>query len=431
MPIEPSFTQHFMQFLDASPTSWHAVDAAAAALDQSGFIPLDQTKSWKLKPGGRYYVSHQGATICAFIMPKKKIHRLRMAAAHSDSPGFKLKPQAEFERDNVLLLGVEVYGSPLIASWLNRDLGIAGRVALRSKEGIVSQQLINIADNPLIIPQLAIHLDRNVNETGLQLNKQEHLAAIAAVGWQHGSQSNYLDTILKKHGVKGDLLSHDLFLYPLERARLIGMHQELLSSYRLDNLSSAYAILEALKHTASKADDVLRLGIIWNHEEIGSETTAGAGSPFFTHLLERISLSAGMNREEFLRLGAQSICLSIDLAHALHPLYPEKHEPRHRPLMNGGVVIKSNAQQRYATDAIGAAHVIDLCRRHHIPHQHFVSRNDIPCGSTIGPIHASLTGITTVDIGIPQWSMHSVREVISCADQFSLAKLVSSYLSSQ
>lgn len=411
--------QELLDFLDQSPTAWHAVEAILKKLQPFDFEILNENHPWKLKPGGRYVVTRNGSTLAAFVVPQNAPIAAKLAGAHTDSPGFKLKPQAEYVKENMVMLGVEVYGSPLLSSWLNRDLGIAGRVVFKEK-GKIHEKLVDIKEHPVVIPQLAIHLDRGVNENGLILNKQDHLAALA--GLDH--KKKYLESVLKEKFRYQTLLAHDLFLYPLERARFVGLNQEFIASYRIDNLGSVYAILQALLKNTKPDKDHLKLAIFWDNEEIGSETSQGAASPFVPHLMERICLSLGLGREEYMCLINQSLCLSVDQTHALHPNYPDKHEPRHMILMDKGIVIKSNAQNRYATNARSAALVADLCDRLKLPYQEFVSRNDISSGTTIGPIHSHLTGMPTVDIGYPQLSMHSCRELACIQDHVTMCTLL-------
>lgn len=416
-----------LNFLDNSPTAWHAVANCSSSLLQHGFQELKEQETWHIERGGHYFVTRNGSSLCAFIVPTELPSGAYVIASHTDSPSFKLKPNCEFQKENMLMLGCEVYGSPMLSSWLNRDLGIAGRITCLDKHGAIREELVCLEDMPVTIPQLAIHLDRTVNDNGLVLNKQEHLAALAAVEINPKAKGSFLERCLKKH-ISEKLLSFDLFLYPLEKARLIGENHNLISSYRLDNLESVYASLEALLHTKKNSAHLLKMIVLWDNEEIGSNTAQGAGSPFLPHIIERIALSLKMSREDYFRLNSRSLCASIDLAHALHPNYPEKHEPRHQLLLNHGIVIKTNAQQRYASDARSFAAIAALCLKHQIPYQTFVSRGDIPCGSTVGPINANLTGMATVDIGCPQLSMHSCREITGTVDHLSMIRLLTEFL---
>ena len=323
------------------------------------------------------------------------------------------------------MLATEIYGGPLLTSWFNRDLGIAGRVFFAGKDDQIGQALINIDDRPAMIPQLAIHLDREANEKGPTFNKQEHFSALAALDFD--PQKSYLVKLLheKLKEPFEYILSHDLFLYPLEKPLL--MSNEMISSYRLDSLASVHAGITALRTSTPKKDH-LNMAIFWNNEETGSNSAQGAESPFLFNTLERIFMSLELSREQTLRILPQSLCLSVNLAHAVNPNYADKHDARHMPFLNKGPVIKYSAQQRYASDAKSSAFLIHLCEKHEIPYQFFFFRNDMISGTSIGPINACRTGIPTVDIGSPQLSMHSCRELIAVRDHLDMCKLLSIFI---
>lgn len=414
-----------IDFLNSSPTAWHAVENVSQLLMQHGFEPLDEGESWNIRPNGRYFVMRNGSALSAFVVPSGQCRAARILSSHTDSPALKLKPNAEYKKDHMVMFGVEVYGAPLLTSWLNRDLGLAGRVCYSNDCGEISQRLVNINHQPFVIPQLAIHLDRNVNENGVVLNRQEHLAVLAALSEETAEEFS-LESILKEGKV--NLLAHDLFFYPLEPARYIGNNKKMLAAYRIDSLCSVYAAVQALVESLDPEEERLKMIVFWDNEEVGSGSAQGAESPFLMHTLERITIALQMAKEEFFKLLHRSFCVSVDLGHALHPNHIEKHEPHHRPLLGRGVVLKINAQQRYASDAIGCALIVETCRKLHLPLQKFVARTDMPCGSTIGPINAAASGICTVDIGIPQLSMHSCREIISCLDQQQMVQLLTALL---
>lgn len=416
--------QKLMRFIQDSPTAWHAVQQLAQQLDSQGFIALNESQPWTLKAGKSYYVIRDGSSLIAFTTPLKRIKAAKVAASHTDSPGFKLKPNAAFVKEGMLMLGVEIYGGPLLNAWLNRDLGIAGRVFSADKHGTLIETLVNITKAPVVIPQLAVHLDREVNTRGLVLDKQNHLAAIAKLNCKDENEAEkYLNALI---GIK-HILSGDLFLYPLDPPAYLGSHQEMLAAYRLDSLCSVHSIISAFVHSHKPSESTLKLCAFWNNEEIGSETAQGAASPFFSETMERIIYALGGTREDYLRIVASSLCLSVDLAHALHPNYAEKHEPQHKIHLGKGIVIKHSAQQRYASTAATSSYIKALCLKHKIPYQETVGRGDIPTGTTIGPIHANLTGMPTVDIGIPQLSMHSTRELIACEDQNNMTELLNTF----
>jgi len=419
--------EDLLQFLDCAPTPWHAVTLIKNRLTQAGFTELSENSKWKLKRGGAYFVSRNGSSLIAFVLPKKTPEAIRLAAAHTDSPGFKLKPHSETTVENMLTLGIEVYGSPLLNSWLNRDLGIAGRIIYLNSGGKKCESLINIDNHPVVIPQLAIHLDREIKEKGLRLNPQEHLSAVAALN----AKGPYLPKLIKAQLPYKKLLGQDLFLYPLERPSLVGLNGQMLASYRYDNLGSSHAAVQGLLESKEPAPATLKMAALWDNEEVGSATAQGAASPFFAAVAERIGLALKMGREDYLRLLAGSLCVSVDQAHAFHPSHKEKHDPLHRPLLGKGIVIKHNAQQRYVSDARTAGAVVALCEENKIPYQHFAGRADIPSGSTIGPIHAAATGMPTVDIGTPQLSMHSCRELAAVEDHLAMCRLITQFLASK
>lgn len=422
-----SLIYDFLSFLDRSPTAWHAVATARRQLQEAGFIELSEQNRWDIQPQQQYLVTRNGSALCAFITPRCLPQRLRLLASHTDSPSLKLKPQPEIRKHRAILLGVEVYGSPLLSSWLNRDLGIAGRVIYTHRHGQIRESLIRLDRYPVTIPQLAIHLDREVNDKGLQLNRQEHLNALAGLESAF-KESSFLESLLREELDFEQIIAHDLFLFPLEKACLLGFQDSLLAAYRIDSLASVHAALTALLHHLDPLENEIKMIIFWDNEEVGSHTAQGASSPFFSQILERIVEGFKGTREDYFCLLNRSTCISIDLAHALHPNYADKHDPQHQPFLGHGIVLKSNAQQRYATGARSFLPVKMIADLKQIPLQSFVSRNDIPCGTTIGPLQASLTGMSTVDIGCGQLSMHSCRELMSCQDHIDMCHLLESIL---
>lgn len=423
-----SIINDLIHFLDASPTAWHAVANARHQLQQAHFIELSEQNYWDIQPGQCYFVTRNGSSLCAFITPKQFPKQLRLLASHTDSPSLKLKPQPEMRKHRAILLGVEVYGSPLLSSWLNRDLGIAGRVLYTDHHGHIKESLVCLDRYPVIIPQLAIHLDREVNDKGLMLNRQEHLNALAGLESSFEDNFSFFESLISETIDFKQIIAHDLFLYPLEKAQLVGYHDSMISAYRIDSLASVHAALKALIDHANPLDDEIKMVIFWDNEEVGSHTAQGADSPFFNQILERILNGFKGTREDYFCLINRSTCVSIDLAHALHPNYAEKHDSNHQPILGQGIVLKSNAQQRYATSARSTLPVKMMAALKHIPLQTFVSRNDIPCGTTIGPLQASLTGIPTIDIGCGQLSMHSCRELMACQDHIDMCHLLGNLL---
>lgn len=410
--------EHFSSFLTKSPTALHAVETIKQELRAHQFQQLKETDTWKLKRKERYFIADEGSLI-AFILPEKACREAHILSSHTDSPALKLKPHAESIKEGMTMWGVEIYGAPLLNSWLNRDLGVAGKVLFQNTKKETQEALVNIKSSSCVIPQIAIHLDREVNEKGLLLNKQEHLSALAGLQ----SSKDYLLSLLKKELPIKTLLAHDLFLYPLEPPKMIG--NDLFAAYRLDSLASVFAILTAFLEKPKAKTHALQMIAFFDHEEIGSGSSTGAESPFLTRILERIILNLEKSREAYLQLLPRSFLASVDLGHAIHPNYSEKHDPLHKAPLGGGVIIKTHAQKKYATDTKSARLVIETAIKHKIPYQVVSGRNDIPSGSTIGPIQAALTGISTVDIGIAQLSMHSARELIAIDDLSTLTKLLS------
>lgn len=423
-----SIIQDLVNFLDISPTAWHAVSAAHQQLQDANFIELSEEEPWDIQPQQRYVVTRNGSSLCAFITPKRFPTRVRLLASHTDSPSLKIKPQPDIRKHQAILLGVEVYGAPLLSSWLNRDLGIAGRVLYTNRHGQIKESLVCLDQYPVTIPQLAIHLDREVNEKGLQLNKQEHLNVLAGLESSFKDKSPFIESLLREKIDFDELIAHDLLLFPLEKARLAGYQHSLLAAYRIDSLASVHAALIALLNQPDPLEDEIKMVIFWDNEEVGSNTAQGAESPFFNQVLERIVEKFEGTREDYFCLINRSTCISIDLAHALHPNYAEKHDPQHQPILGQGIVLKSNAQQRYATSARSSLPVKMIAALKQLPLQTFVSRNDIPCGTTIGPLQATLTGMPTTDIGCGQLSMHSCRELMACQDHIDMCHLLGSIL---
>jgi aspartyl aminopeptidase len=421
--IQKPILEDLRDFIDRSPTAWHAVANLKRRLLEHHFTELSPGESWVLEPGGKYLTACNGSTLAAFILPKSAPTSACILGTHTDSPALKLKPHCEYTQDGMVMFGVEVYGSPLLNSWLNRDLGLAGRIFYIDKRNHLQETLVQIDDSPFVIPQLAIHLDREINEKGLLLNKENHLSVLACVAAKP-IPGGYLEKLLCKQASFEKLIGHDLFLYPLTPTHYVGPEQQMLAGYRLDNLCSVHAALTAITTGQNSNPKQIKAALFWDNEETGSQSAQGSESPFLPHLLERILFALHMNRESYLRLLSQSLCVSIDLAHAIHPNYPEKHQKQHSPILNNGITLKFNSQQRYATSGQTGAHISHFCHKLELPLQKFSMRNDMPCGTTIGPITAALTGIPTVDIGIPQLSMHSCRELIGCQDHVDMCKLL-------
>ncbi len=425
-------TDDFLDYL-GNPTPFHAVAATKDRLLAAKFSELDPKESWgKLSPGG-YFVTHCETTIVAFIVPSKKATHFRLVGAHTDSPNLRLKPKPSYSKEGYAQFGVEVYGGALLNSWLDRDLGLAGRVLLAGKDGGKGEgtsRLFKI-DRPIArVPQLAIHLDRDVNERGVILNKQEHLAPV--LGRAVPKDFSERSLIAKELKVKEkDILAIDAMFYSLEKPTIGGAAGEFIFSARLDNLAMCHAGLVALLAAAAekKSDSTaIPFLALFDHEEVGSESAAGAASAFLPRTLERIVLALGGDKETEHKMFARSHIVSADMAHAVHPNYPERHEARHRPHLNQGPVIKVNAQQRYATTGATRALIERYAEAAKIPIQLYAHRTDLPCGSTIGPITSAKLGIPTVDVGNPMLSMHSAREMCGVEDGPKMTELLRRFL---
>ena len=411
-------------FVTASPTSYHAAAEIARRLEAAGFERVDPTRPLGA-PGGRRFLQRDGAVV-AWVAPRTVADDagFRIVGTHTDSPGFKVKPGPLPQSAGWTGVGVEVYGGPLLNSWLDRDLGIAGRIVTR--DGAVHL----VASGPIArIPQLAIHLDRGANEA-LKLDRQAHTQPILAVELR----GSLLDHLCGLAGVDVDQVAfHDLFAFDTQPPAVIGLEREFLASARLDNLLSTHAALVAIEGladgpgaSAEGGSDVLVFAA-FDHEEVGSDTATGAGGPLLQDVLERIAAGYGLSLDETRAMFARSSCVSADCGHVVHPNYPGAHDPVNRPLPNRGPLLKINANQRYATDAVGAAIWLRACEAAGVPTQPFVSNNAVPCGSTIGPITATRLGITTVDVGAGLLSMHSARELCGVDDPAYLSRALRAY----
>ena len=426
-----------LSYLAAAPSPYHAVAEARRRLADAGFVALDPTGPWPDAPGG--YLVAVGGALVAWRVPEgaPPSRRMRIVGAHTDSPNLRIKPSPDTGAHGWQQLAVEVYGGALWNSWLDRDLGLSGRVVVRTADGTVEERLF-ACDCPLLrIPQLAIHLDRDVNGKGLQLNAQQHLTPV----WGTGpvEPGAFVAHLADEVAVAPDaVVAWDAMVHETTPPARIGRRHELVASGRLDNLVSCWAGVEALigaaPHDAAPDDapDGAPVAVLclYDHEEVGSTSATGADGALLASVLERAVLARGGTREDLLRALAGSVCASADMAHATHPNYPERHEPGHHVAIDGGPVIKVNANQRYATDAASTATLVDACERAGVPHQAFVSRNDSPCGSTIGPVTAARLGVATVDVGVAMLSMHSARELCGAEDPPRLAAALGAFLGS-
>ena len=419
-----TFNRDLLAFLDASPTPFHAVRTMRERLLAAGFEPLDEAAAWQPEARGRYFVTRNDSSLIAFRLGRRPLAEdgLRMVGAHTDSPCLKLKPNAGVARHGYLQLGVEVYGGALLNPWFDRDLSLAGRVTLRARGGGLRSRLIDFARPVATIPSLAIHLDREAN-TERTINKQTMLPPVLALGGEPLDVAALVRRAMKETGTPGrgeSLLDFELFLYDTQRAAVVGLEEAFIAAARLDNLLSCHTGLAALLDSKSAHAQLL---VCNDHEEVGSGSHAGARGNFLASVLERL---AG-GEEAYARLIARSMMVSTDNAHGIHPNFADKHDGQHGPLINAGPVLKINANQSYATNSESAAILRHAAARAKVPLQAFVTRTDMGCGSTIGPLTATALGVRTVDVGVPTFAMHSIRELAGIDDAWSLKRTLDAF----
>ena len=404
-------TEKLLDFIKKSPTAFQAVDEMQRRLTDRGFEVLSEKEHWNLVPGGNYLVTRNHSALIAFCIPEKESRVFHIMASHSDSPSFKIKENPEIKTDNSYVkLNVEKYGGMLMAPWFDRPLSVAGRVVVHGENGL-EEKLVNIDRDLLMIPNLAIHMNREAN-SGVAYNPQKDLLPLFAA--EH-TDKMLLELIAEQAGVtKEEILSHDLFLYNRMPGTIWGADDEFVSSARLDDLQCAFASMEGLLRAQNKK--AIAVHCVMDNEEVGSGTKQGAASTFLKDTLLRISMGLGRTYEEYLMTLAGSFMVSADNAHALHPNYADKTDPTNHPILNKGIVIKYNANQKYCTDAVSAAEFKELCAKADVPYQTFVNRSDIAGGSTLGNISNTQVPMNTVDIGLPQLSMHSPYETAGVKD---------------
>ncbi|MFF2850156.1 M18 family aminopeptidase [Streptomyces sp. NPDC058001] len=422
--FDRAHTDDLMTFLAASPSPYHAVASAAERLEKVGFRQVAETDAWDAAAGGKY-VLRGGAIIAWYVPEGADPHTgFRIAGAHTDSPNLRVKPLPDMGDHGWRQIAVEIYGGPLLNSWLDRDLGLAGRLTLRDG----TTRLVNV-DRPLLrVPQLAIHLDRSVHTEGLKLDQQRHAQPVWGLGEaRQGDLIRFLEEEFDL-GV-GEVAGWDLMAHSIEPPAYLGRDQELLAGPRMDNLLSVHAATAALA-AVSATEDLPYIPVLaaFDHEETGSQSDTGADGPLLGSVLERSVFARGGSLEDRARALAGTVCLSSDTGHAVHPNYAERHDPTHHPRAGGGPILKVNVNNRYATDGSGRAMFAAACEKAGVPYQSFVSNNAMPCGTTIGPITAARHGIKTVDIGVPILSMHSARELCAADDPHMLANTLTAFL---
>jgi aspartyl aminopeptidase len=429
----PDPVADLLAFIDASPTPYHAVGEAVRRLEAAGYRRLEESELWELSPGERRFALRGGGSLLALEIGSEAPADagFRLIGAHTDSPNLRLKPRADVVAQGYRQLAVEPYGGVLLHTWLDRDLSLAGRVALREGSALRTER-IDFRRALARVPNLAIHLQRELKSEGLKLNPQQH--AVPVTGLEGAPPlAEWLTEELRAQGIARvgaeQILAFDLMLYDLQPAALGGIDRSLILAPRLDNLASCHAALAALLAAQDELPEWTRGIVLYDHEEVGSRSAAGAQGTFLVESLERCCAGfKGGAPQALARARARSLLISADMAHAVHPNYADKHDSGHRPLVGGGPVIKVNQEQSYASDALTAGLFAGLCAERGIAPQHFASRNDVGCGTTIGPISAARTGIPTVDVGNPMLSMHSCRELAGAADVAPMIDVLAAFL---
>lgn len=406
-----------LKFIQKSPTAFQAVEEMSQRLQKEGFKELKEEKHWDLKAGGNYFVTRNHSAVIAFSIPKKPAWKFHIMASHSDSPALKIKENPEMEVEKAYIkLNVERYGGMLLAPWFDRPLSVAGRLIVR-KNGEIQEKLVAVDKDLLVIPNLAIHMNREVND-GYKYNVQKDMLPLYS---DYDGKGSFMKLMAAEADVaEEDILGHDLFLYDRTPGTVWGANEEFISAPRLDDIQCAFASLEGFLRGERK--ESITVHCVLDNEEVGSTTKQGAASTFLKDTLMRINMGLGRTQEEYLMTLADSFMVSADNAHALHPNHTDKTDPVNRPVLNGGIVIKYNANQKYCTDGVSAAIFKDICDRAEVPYQTFVNRSDMAGGSTLGNISNTQVPMKTVDIGLAQLAMHSVYETTGAKDTESLAK---------
>lgn len=425
MKQELIFANELIDFLYESPTAFHAVENVKKDLNANGFVELREEDKWSLQQGGKYYTTKNDTALIAFTIGKGNLEEFgfKLVGAHTDSPTFRIKPNCEMVSEgSYLKLNTEVYGGLIRSTWMDRPLSVAGRVVLKGENPLrPTTKLVNIKKPIMIIPSLAIHMNREVN-TGVELNPQKDtLPLVAMMNEQLEKDNALLKTIALELKVDmKEVIDFDLFLYEYEKGSIVGLNDEFISAGRLDDLQMVHAGIEALKE--APMGNGVNVMVCFDNEEVGSSTKQGADSNMLANTLERISLCLGKDREEYFRALSKSFIISADNAHAVHPNSPEKADPTNRPIINKGPVIKVAANCAYTSDADSSAVYESICNLAKVPVQKFVNRSDSRGGSTIGPISSTHLNIRSVDIGNPTLAMHSIRELAGVKDHAYVAK---------
>jgi len=431
--------ESLLDYIDNSPSPWHAVSTTVEYLSEAGFEELLEVEDWVLESGKGYYVVRDQSSMIAFKCGAETPEKsgFRIIGAHTDSPGLRIKPNPITTTGPWVKLGVEVYGGPILATFADRDLSLAGRVSVRTGDDVhdIDSRLVVFEKSMLRLPNLAIHLNRKVNQEGLKFNQQTELPLIlelAADGGKNKNDSRFKEILATALEVDcDDILAWEMAVYDVQKGSLFGLEDEFYCNSQLDNLASCHASLTAMLSNVKDSDkksNATQMLAFFDHEEVGSQSSKGADGSFLGDILLRINCAQKLSNQQHLQAIAKSYMLSADMAHAWHPNYPDKHDPKHRPLINHGPVLKINSNHRYTTDSKTEALFINICEKADIPYQKFVNRSDLACGSTIGPLAAANNGIRSLDVGNPMWAMHSIRESAGVKDHEYMIKAMAAFL---
>ncbi len=432
MNIAQQSVSDLLHFIDASPSPWHAVYSIKKQLLAHQFQELEERVAWKLKKGGRYFLIRDDSSLIAFIVGQQSLTKTgyKIIGAHTDSPGLRIKPKAPHYEGGLLRLGVEVYGGPILATFSDRDLSLAGRISYKDNQGIITTQLVHCKEALLRLPNLAIHMNGKVNTEGLKFHKQNELPLLLACANEQLPEHRFYKLVEKLTRIDAkQILAWELNVYDTQKGSFWGENQEFYSNSQLDNLASCHAGLQALLDNKLKQPEATLVCAFFDHEEIGSETYKGANGNFLSDTLARIAFNLDNNQEDYQRTLAMSFMISADMAHAYQPNFPAAYEPNHKVMVNQGPVIKVNENQRYSSESVSEAMFINWCQQEDVPYQQYAHRTDIPCGSTLGPMSSAKLGIRTVDVGNPMWAMHSIRESAGVYDHLDMIKVLRGFFS--
>lgn len=416
------FAEKLIDFINKSPSPFHVTENLGNSFEEAGFTRLDEKEEWELSMGQGYYVTRNDSAIIAFTLPSRTPVNFKMVATHNDSPCFKVKENPEMVADgHYIILNTEKYGGMIMSTWLDRPLSVAGRVVYENEEGITSC-LVNMDRDTLIIPNLAIHMNREIND-GYKYNPQKDMLPLYSMGNEKGT---FTDAVAKECGIDREaVLSYDLFVYNREKGSVWGGNNEFVSAPRLDDLQCTFLSAKALED--AEESDSICMSIVFDNEETGSSGNVGADSDFLRTVLDRIRIAIQMDMETYYRMLAGSYMISADNAHGVHPNHPDKADPTNRPYINGGIVIKSNAAKKYSTDALTEGIFKKICKDVGVGYQTYVNRSDIPGGSTLGNISSAQVSVPTIDIGIAELAMHSAYETSGVKDTEDLYKIFSKF----